>query len=185
MTRHIRLIQAAAVLAFIFVFGVRPSFADMMAIGTGEIIADVGVAFCVTVAVEFVIIYLLLGRPPSSKKWLFLRLLFINAISFPLAHIGFFFWTSIDHSTPWPVILGVIELLVVLLEWVLLIRIFETMHRMGKLHAPVSSERTLTIAFAANLASCLLGLVLVLVVGFIVFMIAHVLAPPQLYYQTF
>jgi hypothetical protein len=132
------------------------------------------------VAAEFVIIYLLLGKPPSSKKWLFLRVLFVNAISFPAAQIGFFYWLEIDHSTPWPVILGVIELLVVLLEWVLLIRIFETMHRMGKLHAPVSSERTLTIAFAANLASCLLGLV----VGFIVFMIAHALAP-RWHYQTF
>jgi hypothetical protein len=167
--RHVSLIQAAMVFALILIFGVGPSFSDMIVLGPAETAAAFApvfaAAFCVTVVVEFVIIYLLLGRPTQSRKWLFVQVLYINLISYPAASIGFFCWSAINYHTAPHTQLFVIEILVVLLEWGLLMRILKTMHRTGRLDAPVGPRSTLKIAFAANFATCLLGLL----AGFAVF----------------
>jgi hypothetical protein len=169
MTRRLRLTQATEVFAIIFILGVRPSLADSILvphIGSVTLLKAVGAAFCITVVAEFMIIYLLLGRPAQSWKWLFLGALLVNAISFPPAQVGFFYTLKIFHSAIWLVIVFVIELLVVLLEWALLLRVFKAMYETGKLDRPVTAGRTLKIAFIANVGTCLLNLMVVALMMF-------------------
>jgi len=127
----------------------------------GIMISALLATFCATVVVEFAIIYLLLGRPYEAKGWLFLRVLLIHLISYPLAQAGFFFLFPPDSHVPFPVVLRlcVIEALVVALEYLLLKRVFDAMHRIGRLRYPVNHWRVLKISFAANMVTFVFAII--------------------------
>lgn len=125
------------------------------------VLTGISASFFATVVVEFVVIYIFLGRPSTARGWLFLRVMLIHLISYPLAQIGVVFLPSPgDAHIPLMAIsrLCVVELLVVVLDYALLKRVFAAMHRTGKLGKKVSNRRTLKIAFAANFTTFLLSI---------------------------
>lgn len=76
----------------------------------------------------------------------------INAISFPAAQFGFIYLFTLLHFFPLEN-LCLIEILVVIFEFVLLRWVLGIMHRTGKLDQPVTAGRTFMMAFLSNLAT--------------------------------
>jgi len=112
--------------------------------------------FPVTVVIEYLVFYALLGRPAKARRKLFLYILFVNTITNPAAQLCMLFIAD-------DVLLGsknmeyladcIIEVLVVIVEFGLMTWLFGRMHRHGDLDEPVSAIRTLVITLLANLAS--------------------------------
>jgi hypothetical protein len=123
--------------------------------------------YLVTVLVEYVAVYWLLGRPAAARMSLLLYLLLINLLTNPVAQLGMLFLGD-------PVLMGsralaqgmdcVIELTVVVVEFGLMKWIFSRMYRNGLLAQPITALRTLVMALVANLASFAVGTVGVLLI---------------------
>ena len=101
-----------------------------------------------TTVIEYLVIYLILGRPQKARAELFTFLLFVNLITNPPAQLGVWIW---GH---W----FLIELVVMCVEFVLLLSIFDRMFLGGKLNDQIGAGRTAMIVLVANLTSFVLGL---------------------------
>jgi len=156
-----------SICGLIMVCGAESCFADYILYPRPSDAAIViSEAFCATVVIEFVIIYWMLRRPSKARGRLFLLVLGVNLISYPLAQVAFVSLPpslSLLGQSPEPHLvifkmLG-IELFVVVLEYWLLKQIFKDMYRVGALSKTVSGRKTLATAIVANLATFLLGIV--------------------------
>jgi hypothetical protein len=118
--------------------------------------------FLATVAVEYAVVYFMLGRPAKASMQLLGWVLFVNVITNPAAQLGLLclgdpvLWGS--DTLAW-VMIGIVELIVVAVEFCLLKWIFGRMNRRGRLDEPVSTRRTFAIALVANAASFVCGIV--------------------------
>lgn len=109
-----------------------------------------------TVLVEYLVVYLLLGRPTKSRTRLFVWVLLINVITNPAAQLTILYVADpvlLGSANLANLVFGITELLVVIVEFWLLKWAFGRMYRRGVLTQPVAATRTFVISLAANTAS--------------------------------
>ncbi len=104
-------------------------------------------AYGFTTIIEYLVIYLMLGRPKKVRTKLFVCVLVMNLVTNPAAQVGVWF------SGEWLAI----ELIVIIVESIVLMAIFARMHDSGTLENSVTAGRSFLTALVANLASFLLG----------------------------
>jgi hypothetical protein len=118
--------------------------------------------FCATVAVEFLVVFFLLGRPAKARRSLFIYMVLINIVTNPPAQISMLFVGDPDllgSSKLAYLVDFLIELVVIAVEFGLLRWTFGRMRRGGVLDEPVTATRTFVIAVVANVASFAIGVV--------------------------
>jgi len=118
--------------------------------------------FLLTVVVEYLVIYLMLGRPSKARMPLLFYLTLVNLITNPATQLGIFFVADpvlLGSSGKAFLVLCLIELVAMTTEFCLLTLVFGRMYRRGVLKVDVTAKRTVVIVFAANVASFLFGFV--------------------------
>ena len=121
------------------------------------------VFFCITMVIEYLVVYACLLRLTKDGVALFGSVLFVNVITNPAAQCVMMFFGDpmVLPSDAWCyTVICAVELVVVAVEFVLFRWIFGRMYRHGTLGEPVTVRRTLIIAMAANVASLVLPITL-------------------------
>jgi len=168
-------VQVISGLSFTLIYGVRSTFADgALPVPFYKEIAPTwdflvrlyfgafAHIFVATVAVEYLVVYVLLGRPAKAWTQLFFYIMLVNLITKPAAHLSMLFIGDPDllgSTTRALLVDGIIELVVVTVEFGLMKWIFGSMYRRGVLQEPVTAKRTILIAAVANVASFAFGVV--------------------------
>jgi len=126
----------------------------------------------VTTAVEYGVIYWMLGRPAKARLRFLFSLLLVNVITNPPVQLATFFIPDLFRPRllgELLLMLGIVELVVVLVEFGLLRWIFGRMYRGGALNEAITVKRTFLIALTANLASFVVGCTAFIVVMAVIF----------------
>jgi len=171
MAQYTRCVKLACAFHLIFFFDIGSIFADSTPMPFHKEVATSGDFFIwaypllaemllITVVVEYLVIYLMLGRPARAGIRLFGFVTLMNFITNPAAQLSILFIAD-------PVLLGsdvlaylvlcLIELVVIIIEFGLMIWMFGLMHRRGALLQPISASRTALISLVANIASFAIG----------------------------
>jgi hypothetical protein len=172
MLRYTRLVRCACALALMFTCDVGSIFADgglpvpfYQEVFTNTSFRDFLCGFyykilleifCATVAIEYLVVFLLLGRPPKAKIKLFCYILLINLITNPAEQFAIFFLADPDllGSTGRSLLMiCLIEFVVITIEFGLMLWIFRRMYRRGMLQRAITAGHTIVLALVANVAS--------------------------------
>lgn len=142
-------------------------------------IAAIIAVSCMTVLVEYLVIYLLLKRPVRARLRLVVVVLLANAVANPFAQIALGFCLPLDakgHATTLNRLLGYyfgvaisesilstvlvvcsLQAVVLVMEFGLLRWLFSSMFRRRELLTPVTTLRTLMITVAAKASTLMLA----------------------------
>jgi hypothetical protein len=115
-------------------------------------------SFAITVVTEYVVIYILLGRPRRIKGQLFFWVLFVNIITNPATQIVMLFVADsilLGSDKLVGLIHYTVESVVFVIEFVLFRRIFDLVYRRGLLNKPVSWTYAAIAVLTANVVSYL------------------------------
>ena len=118
--------------------------------------------FFITAAVEYLIVYLLLGRPTRGRIQLIFYIMLANVITKPAGHSAMLFIADPDllgSRTLERLAVFIIELVILVVEFGIMRLTFHWMYCRGLIHEPVTARRTILIAALANVASFAFGLV--------------------------
>lgn len=123
--------------------------------------AEMSFCFCFTLVVEYLVVLLFLGWKSVSKGSLFGWILLVNLLTNPVAQCLVIKWGAPGPSgslTKFWLVTGLVELVVVAVEFLLLMQAFNQMRDNWSLSRKVTAREALAMAVVANAASFFLGL---------------------------
>jgi hypothetical protein len=122
--------------------------------------------FVITVIVEYPVVYRLLGCPTEAWPKLLVCLALVNLITNPAVQMAllFTFPALITYPNSSLLMILPIELVVVIVEFGFFLWVFRGFHRAGALTEPITAKRTFVISLAANLASFVVGCLVLIAV---------------------